>query len=652
MCGIVGLIRFARLDSNADVVVKAMTDRLAHRGPDADGAWSDPNGRVFLGHRRLSIQDLSVTGSQPMFSDDGRFVFLFNGEIYNCLELRAEFIAGGHVFRGTSDTEVLLAGFVRWGVTRTLERCVGMFAFALYDREAGSLYLARDRMGEKPLYYGWCGTDLVFASELKALKSHPQWKGTISPVAVDAYFRYSCVPAPLSIYTGIRKLMPASVLELRLNELPCGALPEPQPYWSILTQVLAGQAAPFTGSEKDATDELDFLLRQAVRQQMIADVPLGAFLSGGIDSSTVVALMQAQSTGKVQTFTIGFSEQGFDEAIQAREIARRLGTDHKELYIMAGQVQETIARLPSIYDEPFADSSQIPTFLVSKLARQHVTVSLSGDGGDELFGGYVRYQIALKVWKNVGRFPQAFRSRLKQLITAVPVEHWESLLGGVMARLGGLEWDHRTGDRLHKLADILDQPDLGRLSHTIGIKNRNLLRADFRRPTVELDMSRAVREDLVGIADPLEKLTYLDLISYLPDDILTKVDRATMACSLEGRMPLLDHRVVEFSCRLPSHMKLRDGQGKWLLRQVQGRYLPAEMFGGNKKGFAVPMEYWLRGPLHEWAQAILQPERLRRSGYVDPEVAARYWQEHQSGLRPRHNELWDILTFESWLAAQ
>jgi asparagine synthase (glutamine-hydrolysing) len=591
-------------------------------------------------------------GAQPMSSHDSFGCLIYNGEIYNYEEIREELLLRGAEFRGTSDSEVLIEAIRSWGVESALQRCVGMFAFGYYDKRERILWLARDRMGEKPLYYGWCGSDFVFGSELKALKAHPEWRPEIDRSALQAYFRYSSIPAPLTIYKGIRKLMPGTILKLNLAELPVGALPEPWPYWSILAKLEEGQEQIFQGSEQDAADELERLLKQAVQGQMIADVPLGAFLSGGVDSSTIVALMQAQSIQKVKTFTIGFSEQSFDEAIYARNIAKRLGTDHTELYVTTGDVQKAIARLPSIYDEPFADSSQIPTLLVAQLARGHVTVSLSGDGGDELFGGYARYQIALSVWSRFGWLPRAVRTKISKFITAVPIARWDQGIGSLAGLLAGGEWGARTGDRLYKLADILDRPSLGELSHAIGIKHQNILSRLPMERFAEVELARTVREDLGRIHDNLTKLTYMDMVSYLPDDILTKVDRATMSCSLEGRMPLLDHRVVEFSGCLPTTFKMRDNQGKWLLRQVLYRYLSPQLFQREKKGFAVPLAHWLRGPLHEWAENLLSPARITRDGILNASLVAQYWTEHQSGARSRHNELWDILMFQAWLDTQ
>jgi asparagine synthase (glutamine-hydrolysing) len=645
MCGLTGFVEPAMAAPAAELHARVgrMAATLRHRGPDAGGAWADAEAGVALGFRRLAIIDLSEEGNQPMVSACGRYVTVFNGEIYNFRELRQRLESAGHSFRGHSDTEVLLAAFSAWGVEPALRRCNGMFALAVWDRTSRVLQLARDRVGEKPMYYGWAGDVLLFGSELKALRAHPGFRAEIDRNALSLYLRYKYVPAPWSIYRGIRKLPPGTLLTLDC-EVP-GLLPEPAPYWSAREAAEAGPDHRMDVGE--ATEQLDALLRDAVGLRMEADVPLGAFLSGGIDSSTVVALMQAQSSRPVKTFTIGYEDQDFDEAVDARAVARHLGTDHTELCVTPRECIEAVPRLPALYDEPFGDSSQIAVYLVSELARRHVTVSLSGDGGDELFGGYNRYVWGPEMWRRTRRIPAPLRHAAAGLLTSRSPESWERLLRRA-GRLSPRAANQRlAGDKLYKLAGLLgvDRPEelyLELVSH--WKEPASVVLGAQEPPTPATDPSR-----WAGVPGPAEHMMYLDLVTYLPDDILTKLDRASMGVSLEARVPLLDHRVVEFAWRVPLEMKVRDGTAKWLLRQVLFRYVPAPLVERPKMGFGVPIDRWLRGPLRDWAETLLDRSRLAADGYLDPRPVRARWEEHLSGRRDWQYPLWDVLMFQAWL---
>lgn len=605
----------------------------------------DERAGIALAHRRLSILDLSSAGQQPMVSPCGRYVLTYNGEIYNHKDLRADLEAeGGHFgWRGHSDTETLLAALRHWGVDGALRRVNGMFAFALWDAGERILYLARDRMGEKPLYYGRYGNTFLFGSELKALTAFPGWRGEVDRNALALYLRHNYVPTPWSIYRGIYKLPPAHFVVVR----ECGAqVAEPQCYWSLAEVAERGVAAAAAAGDPTAlADELDTLLRDAVRRRMAADVPPGAFLSGGYDSTTVVALMQAQSDRPVKTFSIGFHEEEYNEARHAKAVAAHLSTDHTEFYVTPEEAMAVIPRLPDIYDEPFADSSQIPTFLVSQLARRHVTVSLSGDGGDELFFGYGRYLKCERIWTQLSGLPLWWRHVASSVLAHAPGRALE----GVMAVLPNRLRINHLADRLPKLAEMLSQPTgeafyRELVSHW---KNPDKVVLGAREPATLLN-----RPDLLPALPGLrEQMMYLDMMTYLPDDILVKVDRASMAVSLEVRVPLLDHRVVEFAWRVPTELKYREGQSKWLLRQVLYRYVPKELMERPKKGFGVPIEHWLRGPLRDWAEALLDEHKLREQGFFDPVPIRRMWGEHVSGRRRWHYYLWDVLMFQAWLEA-
>jgi len=641
MCGFAGLLTDGQ-SIDVEAVVSAMTETLRHRGPDDDGVWIDASAGVGLGSRRLAVVDLSPSGHQPMASASGRYVVAYNGEIYNHVALRRD-LERGFRFRGRSDTEVLLAAIERWGLLGALKRSNGMFAFALWDRQERRLHLVRDRMGEKPLYYGVVGNTLVFASELKALRAHPSFAPEVDREALASFLRYKYVPAPRSIFRGIRKLPPGSLVSLAQG---MSNLPEPIRYWSFAEVVDRGIGEATTVDAPEAGAELDALLRDAVRIRMEADVPLGAFLSGGIDSSTIVALMQAQSADPVRTFTIGFHDATYDEARHAKQVAEHLGTDHTELYVTADEAMAVIPRLPGIYDEPFADSSQIPTFLVSELARRTVTVSLSGDGGDELFGGYNRYVWAPQLWRRFGRFPPVVRRAFVAALLSIPPRGWDAVGRGLSPLVTARMKQRNQGEKLHKLARSLRSEDadgmyLSLVSHW----------QDPSRLVVGGGSDGRVSTDDDGPGDMelAARMMYLDSVTYLPDDILTKLDRATMAVSLEGRVPYLDHRVVEFAWRLPLRMKVGEGRGKWILRQVLHRYVPPELVDRPKWGFGVPLGTWLRGPLRDWAESLLNEGRLRREGFLRPEPVRRAWNEHLAGRRNRQYELWDVLMFQAWL---
>jgi len=653
MCGITGFLGFPAAAS-AEHVLRAMAKAIAHRGPDDEGVWLDPENEIALGHRRLSILDLSPQGHQPMTSVDGRHVIVYNGEIYNFGDVRAELEAAGTApsWRGHSDTEVILAAVSAWGVDQALRKFTGMFAIALWDRQEQVLLLARDRLGEKPLYYGWCEGRFFFASELKALRRWPGWQAKIDRDAVALLMRHNYVPGPQSIYERVYKLTPGTVARVTLRDARSGPGFDPSAplpttaYWSFREVVESASRNRFTGSEADAASELDSLLRASIGRQMVADVPLGAFLSGGIDSSVVVALMQAQSSRPVRTFTIGFEEESYNEARHAKAVAQHLGTDHTELYVTPGQAMAVIPRLPALYDEPFCDSSQIPTFLVAQVAREHVTVSLSGDAGDELFGGYNRYFWGRNIWRRVGWMPRTLRKAAARALTGLSPARWESLFKKLGPLLPGAVLQRNPGDKLHKLAEILGADTSedfyrGLVSHW---KNPEALVLGSREPRTVL----SAPETWAGLTDFTERMMYLDTLSYLPDDILVKVDRAAMGVSLETRAPMLDHAVLEFAWRLPLAMKVRGGEGKWLLRQLLYRYVPRALIERPKMGFGVPIDTWLRGPMRDWAEALLDEGRLRREGWFDPRPIRQAWAEHLSGRRNWQYHLWDVLMFQAW----
>lgn len=640
MCGIAGMIDW-RASTGSDALRalgEAMSDTLRHRGPDGSGIWTEAESGAMLAQRRLAIIDLSAGGAQPMQSADRRYVITFNGEIYNYRDIRRELEARGRIMRSDSDTEVLLEACAAWGVESAVERAVGMFAFALWDRNTRTLFLVRDRLGIKPMYYAATPDRLLFASELKALRAVSDWTPSIDDAAVAGYLRHGYIAQPRTIYREAAKLPPGHILVVRAD-----ALPKLNCFWDLRSIAIAGQARndPVPDPE-EAVERLDALLRDAVRLRMIADVPLGAFLSGGIDSSTVVALMQAQSTRPVKTFSIGFHAQGYDEAEHARQVAAHLGADHTEFYVEPRHALDVIPRLPDWYDEPFADASQIPTFLVSELTRRHVTVALSGDGGDELFAGYPRYLWTERLRQMLGAVPGMLHQPIANALRALSPPGWNRLLGWVPPRWRG----PLSGDKLHKAATLFDHPEpeaiYRRLVSQWDTPDEVAARGgEPHGPFWDATLAR----DFPGL---IPRLQYLDMVTYLPDDILTKVDRATMAVGLEGRVPLLDHRVVAYSWSLPLDFKLRQRQSKWLLRRVLDRYVPQRLIDRPKMGFGVPIDSWLRGPLRDWAESLLAPARLAAFGLVRPEPVRRAWQEHREGTRNWQYPLWTVLMLQAW----
>ncbi|PWU18011.1 MAG: asparagine synthase (glutamine-hydrolyzing), partial [Verrucomicrobia bacterium] len=600
---------------------------------------ADADAGVGLGHRRLAIQDLTHEGHQPMHSADGRYVLIFNGEIYNFLELMHELEKRGHVFRGHSDTEVMLAVFTECGIEAAVKCFLGMFAFALWDRHERELHLVRDRAGEKPLYYGWSGGVFLFGSELKALRAHPRWEGELDREALTLFLRHNYIPAPHSIYRHISKLAPGSILTLTARDFETRQTPAPKAYWSLSSAAQAGLANPFPGSAQEATEYLRELLRQAVTMQMVADVPIGAFLSGGIDSSTVVATMQAHSPRPIKTFSIGFGEAAHDEAPFAKAVASHLGTQHTELYVHAGALQQTIPRLATIYDEPLADTSHIPTVLLCELARKQVTVCLSGDAGDELFGGYAHYQKTQKVWKIIQTIPVSQRQRLAKLLSrtarrGIELQHeigWEP---GFFKRLL----------RLSELLPVISDEALYKLLISPCRDPQDWL-TEAKEPAGNNGFSSSW-SDLPRL---LQRMMYWDFVRYLPDEILAKVDRAAMSVSLETRIPLLDYRIIEFAWSLPDSFKQRRGKGKWILRQLLHQYVPPGLVERPKKGFAAPVEDWIRGELRPWAEELLSKNRLRQDGFFQEQIVRKKWAEHLARTRDWGRPLWNVLMFQGWL---
>lgn len=651
MCGIFGIYYpIPQLsDSQLENELILCGSKLEHRGPDANGKWIDSASGIGLYHSRLSILELTEHGSQPMISATGRYIITFNGEIYNHRNLRSEIERVVSVqWRGASDTETLLASIEIWGIEETLKKISGMFAFALFDREARVLSLCRDRVGEKPLYYGFVGTGsssaLLFGSELKAFRAHPKFSAEISRDSLSLYMRHSNVPAPYSIYDNIFKLLPGTFINIKIDEV--GLVKNT--YWSGATVARNGLTNKFTGTANDAVDLLDNLLIETIGQQMCADVPIGAFLSGGIDSSLIASIMQSQSMRKISTFTIGFSEADYNEAVYAKDISKFLGTDHNELYVSPSDARSIIPRLPTVYDEPFADSSQIPTILVCELAKKHVTVALSGDGGDELFAGYNRYQITAKSWKYLSKLPRNFRSLLGSALQSLRPDTWNSISNAF--HLSAYWAD--LGYKIHKGGAVLasDSPfDLYQSLTSLWDRPSDLVINSCEPPT----LLTGNMPSLDGLND-IEKMMALDMITYLPDDILTKVDRAAMSLSLETRVPFLDPRVIEYAWSLPLNYKLRKSEGKlitkWPLRQVLSHYLPANLIERPKMGFGVPIDHWLRGPLREWAESMLSESRIRQDGYFNYDLIRKRWVEHLDGRRNWQHSLWCVLMFQAWLS--
>lgn len=636
MCGFAGAIA---PDSNlSSTQLVAMADAITHRGPDSAGYWISDDNTVGLAHRRLAIVDLSEAGHQPMASCSGRYMLAYNGEIYNHQVLRQELEQiSARQWRGHSDTETLLAAIDQWGLQLTLQKAIGMFALALWDNQTLTLQLARDRFGEKPLYYGWQQGYFLFGSQLNAIRAHDGFTPEINRDAITLLLRHNYIPAPHSIYKDIYKLLPGSILTLDAKQQL-----SIETYWSARDAMAQGAAEISTAAESQLLADLEHTLKSAVSQQMIADVPLGAFLSGGVDSSLIVALMQAQSSKPVKTFSIGFDDPRFNEAEFAKTIAEHLGTEHTELYVTAADALAVVPKLAKIYDEPFSDSSQIPTYLVSSMARQHVTVSLSGDAGDEIFCGYNRYILTAKLWRKLNRVPMILRKLLSMLLIAVPVSTWNRV-----AFLLPKRWRlNNLGDKLHKAAMVVtcssvEKLYLGLVSHW---QQPELVVLDSTEPLSAItDPARKACFD-----DDVQQMMAQDTLSYLPDDILAKVDRAAMAVSLETRVPFLDHRVLEQAWRLPMSLKIKGGQSKWCLRHILYKYVPRQLIERPKMGFAMPLDVWLRGPLKSWAEALLAEQRLRDEGFFNADIIREMWQEHLSGKRNWQYQLWDILMFQSW----
>lgn len=657
MCGLAGYWTSKRMNEPLDVVALRMVNTLIHRGPDDIGAWMDESAGFALAHRRLSILDLSPAGHQPMVSISGRYVIAFNGEIYNHLVLRNE-LQGSDTcesvltkWRGHSDTETLLAAFEAWGIEATLKKIVGMFAIALWDRQTKTLTLARDRMGEKPLYYGRVNGALVFSSELKAVRTFPGFNNPIERRALALYMRHNYVPAPWSIYRNIWKLKPGCYVQFNLlaGEIVPDGSGNVRRYWSLRKVVEKGLRKPFRGSDTEAITNLERLLQESLSGQMLADVPVGAFLSGGVDSSTILAMMQAMSDKPVKSFTIGFNESEYNEAENARAVARHLGTDHTEWYVTPQEALEVIPKLPYLFDEPFADSSQIPMHLVSLLARQQVKVSLSGDGGDELFGGYNRYLWTMRLWRRLSIMPLFLRQSVAEIIRAISPTTWSRFYSIIAPLLPEHYRFTLPGDKLHKAATFFSAEQskdifLSLISHR-GEPEKIVL--DVQEPVSSYTDPSA----WINHMDFEQNMMYLDSITYLPDNILVKVDRSAMGVSLETRAPFLDHRIVEFVWSLPLSMKIRNAQGKWLLRQVLYQYIPKDIIERPKMGFSVPIDQWLRGPLREWAETLLDEFRLKQDGFIDPVPIRQEWTEHLSERRNRGCHLWSILMFQAWLDA-
>jgi asparagine synthase (glutamine-hydrolysing) len=642
MCGIAGFVDFSarRGRPENDALARAMGAAIRHRGPDAGDIWSSPEAGIWFSHRRLAIVDLTQAGAQPMATPDGTGHVCYNGEAYNAADLKPELEAAGYRFRGHSDTEVVLYGCQHWGVEETARRLTGMFAFAYWDGKTRTLSLVRDRMGKKPIYWFKCRGSFAFASELRPLMAHPDCPRGIDRNSVAEYLRTHYIPAPHAILEGINKVEPGGVLTLRL---PDGAIHEDH-YWSLRRAAEQGVADPFAGTPEEAVDETERLLSDATRIRLMSDVPLGAFLSGGIDSSTIVALMQEVGGGRTRTFSIGYSDEEYNEAKDAERVAAHLGTDHTSFILEPADAMAVIPDLATIFDEPFADVSQIPTYLVSKLARQHVTVALTGDGGDEVFAGYNRHIAAGGLLKTLGRIPRPIRAGMARGMTMISPDAWQSLSGMLPARIR----PRMLGEKLHKLAPLL------------ALEGRE----QYRRVTSHWENPESVaiggRERPTAIEeeglealfnDPVAQMRYLDMATYLPGDILTKVDRASMAVSLETRAPLLDHRLVEWSFRVPTSIHLNNGQGKWLLRQILERRVPRAMFDRPKMGFGIPVGDWLRGPLREWAEDMLSERRLRDGGIVRPEPVRALWAQHLVGTVNAQYQLWPVLMLVAWCDA-
>ncbi len=640
MCGLTGFYDFMGVRSRSDLhaICRAMTDSIAHRGPDSADLWQDPDVPLVLGHRRLAILDLSAEGHQPKASASDRYMIAYNGEIYNHLALRGELERAGYSFKGRSDTETLLMAIDHWGVNQSLQKIEGMFAFALWDRKERRLHLVRDRLGKKPLYVGWAGDTLIFGSELKALRAHPDMRPAVNNDALNLMMRHGYVQAPHSIYENIWSLPAGFRLKIDMATISSGARLDKmmEPYWHHLRALESAKSHIHQGSDVEIIDEFEALLSSCVGDRMISDVPLGAFLSGGIDSSSVVAMMQGLSSRKVKTYSIGFDEAGFDEAAYAAKVAAHLGTDHHELYVSSADALSVIPKLPDMFDEPFADISAIPTYLVSEFARRDVTVALSGDGGDEMLGGYNRHITGPKIWDRTHRLPKILRHAASKAITSISVERWDALM----------RKRPQFGAAIYKAASVMEIDEQEEFFARLSAQWDKLPVANQNMPQILAEQSDwQAGDNALSFA---EKMMYWDALSYLPNDILTKVDRASMAVSLEARAPLLDRRIYDYVWRLPERFKVRDGQGKWLLRQVLRRHIPEEMFDRPKQGFSMPVGAWLRGDLRGWAEDLLDEKTMLEQGDLDVGIVRGVWDDHLAGKGNASTKLWAVLMYQAW----
>ncbi len=640
MCGIVGFLNknthnHTHKIADSAKLIATMTDRLAHRGPNDGSTWINQKAGIALGHRRLSIIDLSSTGKQPMHSQNGDYIIVYNGEIYNFIELKKQLTAKNHHFYGQSDTEVILALISEYGFETALQRMSGMFALALWDNKNKTLSLARDRIGEKPLYYGIINNTFVFGSELKALQAYPNFNNPINRKSLMLFMQYGYVPTPHSIYEEIYKLTPGTTLTISASTLH--TLPTPKTYWSAIDIAQTNLANNLELTDVQAIETTDQLLNAIIQKQMIADVPIGAFLSGGIDSSLIAALMQANSSQPIKTFTIGFHDQAYNEAHFAKAIAKHLHTDHTEFYVDAQQALSIIPQLPSIYDEPFADSSAIPTILLAQLTKQQVSVCLSGDGGDEIFGGYNRYLLAQTLWQKLSYLPYHIRLSIQKLLLSISPSRWHQLLKFTTIPM--------IGDKLHKFASIvaIKSPALFYQQLISQWPNAN----NLVKNQIISNHQTLLQE--IESMNFIEKMMITDTISYLPDDIMVKIDRATMAVSLESRAPYLDHQLIELMWKLPLHMKIRNSTSKWLLRQILYKYVPQHLIDRPKMGFGIPLDVWLRGPLRDWAESLLNKALIEQQGYLQAAPILEKWQEHLSGKRNWQYQLWTVLMFQAWM---